>query len=73
MNFWFRRGGPLFSILLPILIPFGNGKLAQEGRAFAPKRTLTNFLASGRKFRWWAHAYGTAMGTLRHDADTIEG
>src|SRR5882724_3520528 len=25
-------------------IPFGNGKLAQEGRAFAPKRTSTNFL-----------------------------
>jgi hypothetical protein len=32
-----------FSILCRILIPFENGKLAQEGRAFAPKRNLGEF------------------------------
>jgi hypothetical protein len=29
-----------------MLIPFEDGKLAQEGRAFAPKRSLMNFFVS---------------------------
>jgi hypothetical protein len=50
--FGFRRNGPLFS-LVRIPIPFGKGKLAQEGSAFARKRNAAIFLAPAREFRPW--------------------
>jgi hypothetical protein len=45
-TFGFRRNGPLYPFLFGVIIPFGFGKLAQEGRALARKRNSTNFLTS---------------------------
>jgi len=41
---WKRPSSSIFFV--PIPIPFGNGKLAQEGSALARKRNPINFLAS---------------------------
>src|SRR5947207_10937240 len=44
MSFGFPPKRPIFPFLVPISIPFGNGKLAQERTAFAQKRNTMNFL-----------------------------
>jgi hypothetical protein len=43
-EFWVSAETAHFPLFVPIPIPFGNGKLAQERSAFAQKRNTTNFL-----------------------------
>src|SRR5206468_12675999 len=49
MSFGFPPKRPIFPFLVPISIPFGNGKLAQERSAFAQKRNTMNFLILSRR------------------------
>src|SRR6266403_1827907 len=58
---WVPSKRPTFPFCPVNHIPIGHGKLAQEGRAFAPKRTSTNFLASGRKIALASPPCGSAM------------
>src|SRR5215211_7569456 len=43
-KFWVSAETAHFPLFVPIPIPFGNGKLAQERTAFAQKRNPMNFL-----------------------------